>query len=88
MWFQLDFAREKKYMLLSLVKFKKETIMSWKCDICGKGPSVGNRISHSDKKSKHVFMPNLQSVRAMIDGRVKKIKACTTCIKSGRVIKG
>lgn len=62
--------------------------MSWKCDICGKGPSVGHRVSHSDKKSKHVFNPNLQSVRALIDGVPKRIKACTTCIKSGRVIKG
>jgi len=62
--------------------------MSWICDICGKKPSVGNTISHSDKRSKHVFMPNLQSVRAIINGKPKKIKACTTCIKSGRVIKG
>ncbi|MCK5841433.1 MAG: 50S ribosomal protein L28 [Candidatus Fermentibacteria bacterium] len=62
--------------------------MSWKCDICGKKPSVGNRVSHSVKRTKHVFKPNLQSVHAIIDGRRKKIKACTTCIKSGRVIKG
>lgn len=62
--------------------------MSWKCDICGKGPVVGNRISHSDKRTKHVFKPNLQSVKAIIDGKPKKIKACTTCIKSGRVLKG
>jgi large subunit ribosomal protein L28 len=70
-----------------LGKPKRETIMSWKCDICGKGPSVGHRVSHSDKKSKHVFMPNLQNVRAMVNGKLKKIKACTTCIKSGKVIK-
>jgi large subunit ribosomal protein L28 len=62
--------------------------MSWICDICGKKPSVGNKISHSDKRSKHIFMPNLQSVRAIINGKAKKIKACTTCIKSGRVVKG
>ena len=62
--------------------------MSWKCDICGKAPVVGNRISHSDKRNKHVFKPNLQSVRAMINGKKQRIKACTTCIKSGRVIKG
>lgn len=76
-----------RYMLLLTAKFKRETIMSWKCDICGKGPVTGNRISHSDKKSKHVFKPNLQSVRAIINGRPKRIKACTTCIKSGRVVK-
>ncbi len=71
-----------------IIETTRETTMSWKCDICGKGPSVGNRVSHSVKRTKHVFKPNLQNVRAIIDGRRKKIKACTTCIKSGKVIKG
>jgi large subunit ribosomal protein L28 len=61
--------------------------MSWKCDICGKGPSVGYRVSHSDKHTKHTWKPNLQSARVLIDGKVKKVKVCTTCIKSGRIQK-
>ena len=61
--------------------------MSWKCDICGKGPSVGYRVSHSDKHTKHTWKPNLQSARVIIDGKVKRVKVCTTCIKSGRIQK-
>lgn len=57
------------------------------CDICGKKPMVGHRVSHAHNVTKRKFNPNLQSVRAMLDGRPKKIMACTTCIKSGRVIK-
>ncbi len=61
--------------------------MSWKCDICGKSPSVGNRVSHSNKHTKHVWKPNLQSARVMLDGKVRKVKVCTTCIRSGKVEK-
>ena len=61
--------------------------MSWKCDICGKGPSVGYRVSHSDKHTKHTWKPNLQSARVIINGKVKRVKVCTTCIKSGRIQK-
>ncbi len=61
--------------------------MSWKCDICGKQPSVGFRVSHSDKHTKHTWKPNLQSMRVLVNGRVKKLKVCTTCLKSNRVQK-
>lgn len=61
--------------------------MSWKCDICGKKPSVGYRVSHSTKHTKHIWKPNLQPARALVGGVVRRIKACTTCIKSGRVNK-
>jgi len=61
--------------------------MSWKCDICGKQPSVGFRVSHSDKHTKHTWKPNLQSMRVLVDGRVKKLKVCTTCLKSNKIQK-
>jgi len=61
--------------------------MSWKCDICGKQPSVGFRVSHSDKHTKHTWKPNLQSMRVLVNGRVKKLKVCTTCLKSNKVQK-
>ncbi len=57
------------------------------CDICGKGRLVGNKVSHSNIKTKHVQQPNLQSVRAIIDGAVRRIRACTRCLRSGRVVK-
>ena len=58
--------------------------MSWKCDICGKGPSVGNRVSHSNRRTKHVWKPNLQNARILIDGKPKKVKICTSCLKTGK----
>lgn len=62
--------------------------MSWKCDICGKGPSVGNRVSHSNRQTKHVWKPNLQKARIRIDGgKVKKVLVCTKCIKSDKIVK-
>lgn len=62
--------------------------MSKQCDICGKKPMVGNHVSHAHNVNKRRFNPNLQSVRAMKEGRIQKMKVCTNCIKSGRVVKG
>ena len=61
--------------------------MSKMCEICGKKPMVGSNISHAHNVTKRRFNPNLQSVRAISDGRTKKIMVCTRCLKSGRVQK-
>jgi large subunit ribosomal protein L28 len=61
--------------------------MSDRCEICGKGRLVGNRVSHSNMKSKRVQRPNTQVLRAMVDGRVVRLRVCTRCIRSGRVTK-
>ncbi|MBP7461411.1 MAG: 50S ribosomal protein L28 [Candidatus Delongbacteria bacterium] len=61
--------------------------MSRICDICGKGPQVGATVSHAHNVTKRVFLPNLQTVHAMIDGRKKKIKICTACLKKGTIQK-
>ena len=52
--------------------------MSKVCEICHKGPSVGNTVSHSNVKTKRWVHINLQSKK--IDG--KKTKICTSCIKT------
>jgi large subunit ribosomal protein L28 len=57
------------------------------CFICGKGRSVGHNVSHANNKSKRVWEPNLQKVKAMIDGAVRSIRVCTRCIRSNRVQK-
>lgn len=57
------------------------------CDICGKGPATGNNVSHAHNKSRRRWLPNLQNVRALIDGVAKRIKVCTSCIRSGKVQK-
>jgi large subunit ribosomal protein L28 len=57
------------------------------CDICGKKPSFGMNISHSHRRTKRRWDPNVQRVRAMVNGTPKRIHACTSCIRSGRVVK-
>lgn len=61
--------------------------MAANCDICGKGPSFGNNVSHANNKTKRRWNVNLQSVRAVHKGQVKKIRACSRCIRSGAVVK-
>ncbi len=61
--------------------------MSRICKICGKKPLTGNNVSHAHNVTKRRFNPNLQRVRAVLNGRTKKIMVCTSCIKSGNVIK-
>ena len=58
-----------------------------RCAICGKGPSVGNNVSHANNRTKRRWEPNLQRVRAKVDGAVKRVRVCTGCIRSGRVTK-
>jgi large subunit ribosomal protein L28 len=61
--------------------------MARRCEICGKGPMVGNNVSHAHNLTKRRWLPNLKRIRARVNGQVKKILVCTKCIKSGRVIK-
>ncbi len=61
--------------------------MAWVCHICGKRPLVGNRVSHANNKTKRRTLPNLQRVKAKIDGRVARVRVCTRCIKAGKVVK-
>ncbi len=61
--------------------------MSRICVICGKGPSFGNNVSHANNKTRTVWYPNLQKVKAIRNGAVRTIKVCTRCIRSGFVTK-
>ncbi|MEE2876309.1 MAG: 50S ribosomal protein L28 [Candidatus Neomarinimicrobiota bacterium] len=61
--------------------------MSKVCEICGKGPQTGNSVSHAHNKNRRRWNPNLQRVKAKIDGSVKRIRVCTTCLRSGKVLK-
>jgi large subunit ribosomal protein L28 len=71
----------------SAVPASQEEVMAWKCDICGKRPLVGNNVSHANNKTKTRSLPNLQKLRATIDGRTQRVLACTRCIKAGKVVK-
>ena len=61
--------------------------MSRICEICGKGPSFGNNVSHANNKTSRMWYPNLQKIKAVRNGTVKSIKVCTRCIRSGHVVK-
>ncbi len=61
--------------------------MSDRCEVCGKGRLVGNRVSHSNRKTKRVQRANTQVLRAVVDGRTRRLRVCTRCIRSGRVTK-
>ena len=57
------------------------------CDVCGKGPQSGHNVSHANNKTKRVFNPNLQRVRALVNGATLRIRVCTRCLRSGLVKK-
>ena len=61
--------------------------MAYKCDVCGKKALKGNNVSHATNRTRRFFKPNLQRVRAQINGAPKYIRACTDCIRSNRVQK-
>ena len=61
--------------------------MSKICEICGKKPLRGHNVSHAHNVTKRRFNPNLQRVRALEGGQVKKMNVCTSCIKTGLVVK-
>ena len=61
--------------------------MARRCDVCGKGPAVGNRISHAHNVSKRRWLPNLVSMRVMVGKTPKRLRVCTRCMKAGKVTK-
>ena len=56
-----------------------------KCQICGKTVHSGMSVSHSHIRNKRQWKPNLQTVRAIVDGTPTKVTACTRCLRSGKV---
>ena len=56
-----------------------------KCEICGKAPRGGIQLSHSHRKSKRTWAPNIFRVKADLNGRIKRINVCSSCLRSGKV---
>ena len=61
--------------------------MAQRCDLCGKGPQFGNRVSHAHNVTHRRFNPNLQTLRAVVKGVQKRVKVCTRCLRSGKLAK-
>lgn len=57
------------------------------CDVCGRGPVFGHKISHAHNVSNRRWNVNLQKVRAVIAGATKRIRVCTSCIRNNKVQK-
>lgn len=59
--------------------------MAKACEICGKGRSFGNNVSHAVNKTRRSWAPNLRNVKANQNGTVKRILVCSRCLRSGKV---
>jgi large subunit ribosomal protein L28 len=57
------------------------------CEVCGKHPSFGMSISHSHRRTKRKWNPNIQRVRAVVGGSQRRLHVCTSCIRAGKVTK-
>ncbi len=57
------------------------------CEVCGKRPSFGMSISHSHRRTKRRWNPNIQRIRAMVGDSPKRIHVCPSCIRAGKVVK-
>ncbi len=58
-----------------------------KCFVCGKLRMAGQNVSHANNVTKRTFHPNLQNIRALVDGRPKQVKVCTRCIRGNKIHK-
>jgi large subunit ribosomal protein L28 len=61
--------------------------MARTCSICDKGPMTGNHVSHANNRRKRRWFPNLQTVRVMVGPSPRRVRVCTQCLKSGKVVK-
>ena len=57
------------------------------CEVCGKSPVAGNKVSHAHNVSKRQFKPNLRKIRAAVAGGSRRVTVCTRCLRSDRVAK-
>ncbi len=62
-------------------------LMAKVCEVCGRGPQFGNRVSHAHNVTKRRWNLNLQTVHALVKGAGKRVRVCTSCIRDGKVQK-
>lgn len=58
-----------------------------KCEICGKTPMFGSNVSHSKRHTNRQFNPNVHAVTLTLDGKSKKVKICTRCLRTQNKVK-
>jgi large subunit ribosomal protein L28 len=64
-----------------------EISMASVCETCGKKPSFGKSVSHSHVRTNRRWSPNIQRIRAVVNGTPKRVSVCTGCLRSGKVTK-
>ncbi len=55
------------------------------CQLCAKKAWTGKQVSHSHRRSSKRWTPNIQRVKAFVDGRTVRLDVCTSCLKAGKV---
>jgi large subunit ribosomal protein L28 len=66
---------------------QEATAMASVCEICGKKPSFGMSLSYSHHRTKRRWNPNIQRVRALVQGSPRRVNVCTSCLRAGKVQK-
>jgi large subunit ribosomal protein L28 len=61
--------------------------MSQICEICGKKPGIGHSVSKAHNLTMRRFNINLKSVNARVNGKPKRVRVCTSCLKAGKITK-
>ncbi len=56
-----------------------------RCEICGKGKVFGHNVSHSNKKTRRSWAPNILRKKVIIENRTKLVKICAKCYKAGKL---
>lgn len=60
--------------------------MSRVCSVCGKGKMSGNQVSHSNRKTRRSWAPNVQKVKVKTaTGGTESTYVCAHCLRSGKV---
>jgi large subunit ribosomal protein L28 len=58
--------------------------MAWRCELTGKDRQIGHKVSHSNRKTKRQFKPNLLNVTLMSDvlGRRVRLRVSANALKT------
>ena len=72
-------------VFVHIIDLFQEFTVAAVCDICAKKPGFGNNRPWSRKITKRRFNPNIQRVRAKVNGTPQRLNVCTGCLKAGKV---
>ncbi len=59
-----------------------------KCEICGKSVQFGHNVSHSNRRTKRRWMPNIARTSLIANGKRKHVGMCTRCLRTQHKIAG